>query len=332
MPVRYVTTRRRKADYFEAEDLLEDILSFESGSGSLADSLKLDPSYGSDLQIKQEPQILSDAEMHALAKDRQKKDNHNMIERRRRFNINDRIKELGTLLPKNNDPYYEIVRDVRPNKGTILKSSVDYIKCLKHEVSRLKQNEIRQKQIEYQNRRLLLRVQELEMQAKSHGLSISDFNLSSYVSPVSPQIHKYPKTPSPSTNSSILSDFNRKMPDVVSEATLSISQMDDLMEDELQVHGGDPMLSNHLVNSPHSSPSHHHHHHHHRQLGVGSDMQHGDPLLSSSHQHTVDLSSCMSEAILSSTHSLLASPHRSAVDAMLSSPDTDSLTDIDMGA
>lgn len=82
-----------------------------------------------------------------------------LVERRRRFNINDRIKELGTLLPKNNDPYYEVVRDVRPNKGTILKSSVDYIKCLKHEVTRLKQNEVRQKQIEHQNRRLLLRIQ-----------------------------------------------------------------------------------------------------------------------------------------------------------------------------
>lgn len=81
------------------------------------------------------------------------------VERRRRFNINDRIKELGTLLPKNNDPYYEVVRDVRPNKGTILKSSVDYIKCLKHEVNRLKQTENRQKQIENQNRRLMLRIQ-----------------------------------------------------------------------------------------------------------------------------------------------------------------------------
>lgn len=26
------------------------------------------------------------------------------VERRRRFNINDRIKELGTLIPKSNDP------------------------------------------------------------------------------------------------------------------------------------------------------------------------------------------------------------------------------------
>ena len=61
-------------------------------------------------------------------KERQKKDNHNAIERRRRFNINDRIKELGTLLPKQ-DP------EIRPNKGTILKSSVDYIQLLKREQS-----------------------------------------------------------------------------------------------------------------------------------------------------------------------------------------------------
>lgn len=65
---------------------------------------------------------------------------------------------MGALLPKTNDPHYEIVRDIRPNKGTILKSSVDYIKCLKHEISRLKQNEIRQKQIEIQNRRLINRI------------------------------------------------------------------------------------------------------------------------------------------------------------------------------
>ncbi|KAG7238316.1 hypothetical protein INR49_031027 [Caranx melampygus] len=53
-----------------------------------------------NLTIKRE---LSDAEARALAKERQKKDNHNLIERRRRFNINDRIKELGTMIPKTND-------------------------------------------------------------------------------------------------------------------------------------------------------------------------------------------------------------------------------------
>lgn len=81
------------------------------------------------------------------------------VERRRRFNINDRIKELGTLLPKNNESYYEIVRDVRPNKGTILKSSVDYIKVLKHEINRLRKAELKQKDMELQNKRLMMRVQ-----------------------------------------------------------------------------------------------------------------------------------------------------------------------------
>ncbi|XP_037044431.1 transcription factor E3 isoform X2 [Bradysia coprophila] len=238
----------------EAEDLLDDILSFENGS--LADSLKLDQSYSSDLSIKQEPSAMSDAEIHAIAKDRQKKDNHNMIERRRRFNINDRIKELGTLLPKNNDPYYEVVRDVRPNKGTILKSSVDYIKCLKHEVNRLKQTENRQKQIENQNRRLMLRIQELEMQAKSHGLPVTDLNNSNnnYGSMLANSFLN--KASSPIRNSSSNCDISvGKIPDILSEAAaLSISQMEDLMEDEHPVHG-DPMLSHNLLISPHSPNS-----------------------------------------------------------------------------
>uniref|UniRef100_A0ABK0LB89 Melanocyte inducing transcription factor n=1 Tax=Rattus norvegicus TaxID=10116 RepID=A0ABK0LB89_RAT len=88
------------------------------------------------------------------------------VERRRRFNINDRIKELGTLIPKSNDP------DMRWNKGTILKASVDYIRKLQREQQRAKDLENRQKKLEHANRHLLLRVQELEMQARAHGLSL----------------------------------------------------------------------------------------------------------------------------------------------------------------
>lgn len=130
------------------------------------------------------------------------------------------------------------------------------------------------------------------------------------------------------------------MPDVITEATLSLSQMDDLMEDEHPINGGDPMLSHHLLNSPHSqSPNHHHnnnnnnsnnnnhlnlrlHHHHHHH--------NGDPLLSASnHQNGVDIN-CIDDPILSSGHNLLSSPHRSHI---LSSEDTDSLvSDIDMVA
>ncbi|XP_041935327.1 transcription factor EC isoform X4 [Alosa sapidissima] len=99
-----------------------------------------------------------------MAKERQKKDNHNLIERRRRYNINYRIKELGTLIPKSNDP------DMRWNKGTILKASVEYIKWLQKEQQHARELESRQKKLEQANRRLLLRIQELEIQARAHGL------------------------------------------------------------------------------------------------------------------------------------------------------------------
>ncbi|XP_078470648.1 microphthalmia-associated transcription factor-like isoform X2 [Lampetra planeri] len=106
-------------------------------------------------------------EHRVLVKERQKKDNHNLIERRRRFNINDRIKELGLMIPKSNDP------DMRWNKGTILKASVDYIRKLQKEQQRLREADSRQKKLEQTNRGLLLRIQELEMQASTHGLPLS---------------------------------------------------------------------------------------------------------------------------------------------------------------
>ncbi|XP_032827642.1 microphthalmia-associated transcription factor-like isoform X2 [Petromyzon marinus] len=106
-------------------------------------------------------------EHRVLVKERQKKDNHNLIERRRRFNINDRIKELGLMIPKSNDP------DMRWNKGTILKASVDYIRKLQKEQQRLREADSRQKKLEQTNRGLLLRIQELELQASTHGLPLS---------------------------------------------------------------------------------------------------------------------------------------------------------------
>lgn len=236
MPVFNIIARRCKA-----EDLIEDFLSFEAES--LGDGLK--DSQGSisghsDLQIKHEQLLLTDSEVNALAKDRQKKDNHNMIERRRRFNINDRIKELGTLLPKINDPYYDIVRDVRPNKGTILKSSVEYIKRLKNEVTRLKQNESRTKQLEYQNERLRRRVEELERRSIQYRCLI-------------------PTSNEPTSSADLIGLFSRtkrdrrKMPEMITDDTtvLNMAHFEDLMEDDTSgpVHSGDPMLS-----SPHLPP------------------------------------------------------------------------------
>ncbi|XP_044741186.1 transcription factor EC isoform X2 [Chrysoperla carnea] len=262
----------------EADDLLGDVFStLESDTMKTLDQNDITSLCSSnDLQIKPEPVLLSDAEIHALAKDRQKKDNHNMIERRRRFNINDRIKELGTLLPKNNDPYYEIVRDIRPNKGTILKSSVEYIKCLKNEVQRLKQDEVRRKQIETQNRKLMLRIQELELQAKSHGLPVQDMTwqqISNNLSSNEFAVSNVPSTPNPNNNNifrynpisskTILLE-TPQLPKKVDAPALTVTQMDDIIEDDYH-HGlqtrGDPMLSSpstvyqpSALLSPHKNP------------------------------------------------------------------------------
>ncbi|XP_058873105.1 transcription factor E3-like isoform X2 [Acipenser ruthenus] len=116
---------------------------------------------------------VTEVEVKAFMKERQKKDSHNLIERRRRFNINDRIKELGTMIPKSSDP------EMRWNKGTILKASVDLIRKLQKEQQRSKETETRQRKLEQLNRSLMHRVQELEMQARLHGLPTPPSSLGS---------------------------------------------------------------------------------------------------------------------------------------------------------
>merc|ERR1719309_418380 len=167
-----------------------------------------------DQLVKEEP--LGEEELKALQKDRMKKDNHNMIERRRRFNINDRIKELGMLLPKQSQQYYEIVKDVRHNKGSILKASVDYIKILKREKERKATIEEEFKQTKQQNRKLQLQIQEYEEKLSAAGFKI-DQSSSSKLQPPSVDCFfenqepehrcqhqkEYPKSDGSSLNSSI---------------------------------------------------------------------------------------------------------------------------------
>ncbi|XP_051270099.1 melanocyte inducing transcription factor a isoform X4 [Dicentrarchus labrax] len=176
----------------EMDDVIDDIISLESSYnedvlGLMDPGLQINnqlPVSGNLLDVYHNPGLplpglgisnscspnikreYTEAEVRALAKERQKKDNHNLIERRRRFNINDRIKELGTLIPKSNDP------DMRWNKGTILKASVDYIRRLQREQQRAKELECRQRKLEHANRHLMLRIQELEIQARAHGITV----------------------------------------------------------------------------------------------------------------------------------------------------------------
>lgn len=81
---------------------------------SLADGSQLGQSLpaGSNLQILYE-------------KRRRRRESHNAVERRRRDNINEKIQELSTLLP---DCLVDSTN--KPNKGVILRKSVDYIRQL----------------------------------------------------------------------------------------------------------------------------------------------------------------------------------------------------------
>uniref|UniRef100_A0A2K5X911 Transcription factor binding to IGHM enhancer 3 n=1 Tax=Macaca fascicularis TaxID=9541 RepID=A0A2K5X911_MACFA len=63
-------------------------------------------------------------------------------------------------------------KEMRWNKGTILKASVDYIRKLQKEQQRSKDLESRQRSLEQANRSLQLRIQELELQAQIHGLPV----------------------------------------------------------------------------------------------------------------------------------------------------------------
>lgn len=80
-------------------------------------------------------------------KKRRRRESHNAVERRRRENINERIQELGTMLPET--MLEELASSCvnngsgsnnnKPNKGAILRKSVDHIRILQQEVTNYKQ-------------------------------------------------------------------------------------------------------------------------------------------------------------------------------------------------
>ncbi|XP_061162358.1 uncharacterized protein LOC133171592 [Saccostrea echinata] len=108
-----------------------------------------------------ETNIVSDLQ----EKDRLKKDNHNIVERRRRYNINDRIKELGSLLPTS------IPQSMKLNKGSILRASVEYVKELKKDKEKLTRCEAKQKVMETKYQKLLIRKFQVELKMKLHGFT-----------------------------------------------------------------------------------------------------------------------------------------------------------------
>ncbi|KAG7454704.1 hypothetical protein MATL_G00262640 [Megalops atlanticus] len=252
---------------FPMDEVIDDLISLESGfkdegMGCMETNIILqnNASLGSSML-----DVYSGDQEHdtrVLAKERQKKDNHNLIERRRRYNINYRIKELGTLIPKSNDP------DMRWNKGTILKASVEYIKWLQKEQQQARELESRQKKLEQANRRLLLRIQELEIQARAHclpnaGPCLGGVELSTHLLKQQQQQQQQPlyqdepngdftqrvavtrpasgdRTEGPASFSDPLSHFT----DFFSVTLKEEQRLDDiLMDNALSPFGADPLLS-----------------------------------------------------------------------------------------
>ena len=97
--------------------------------------------------------------------ERQKREMHNFIERRRRYNINDRIKELGSLLP-GTEP------DTRQNKGNILKTTVSYIKKLQKTEAR--HRELSRKHRQYVKTLTVFksRLEEYDAACQSNGIVV----------------------------------------------------------------------------------------------------------------------------------------------------------------
>uniref|UniRef100_A0A671KU44 Transcription factor E3-like n=1 Tax=Sinocyclocheilus anshuiensis TaxID=1608454 RepID=A0A671KU44_9TELE len=135
------------------------LLDVYSSQGMAAPSFTVSNSCPADLQNGKRE--LTNAEAKAIMKERQKKDNHNLSELTFFF--------LNILFPHSSCLHFN-------GFGTILKVSVDYIRKLQKEQQRAKEMETRQRKLEHANHSLLLRIQELEMQARLHGISSSQIS------------------------------------------------------------------------------------------------------------------------------------------------------------
>ncbi|MBW03954.1 Transcription factor EC, partial [Eschrichtius robustus] len=151
--------------------------------------------------------------------------------------------------------------DMRWNKGTILKASVEYIKWLQKEQQRARELEHRQKKLEQANRRLLLRIQELEIQARAHGLptlaSLGTVDLGAHITKQQAHLEQNSvdycqqlvlsqgKSPELCDQAMAFSDPLSHFTDLSFSAALKEEQrLDDmLLDDTISPFGTDPLLS-----------------------------------------------------------------------------------------
>lgn len=123
------------------------------------------------------PPVMTEEERRQWEKERLKKDNHNIIEKRRRYKINDCITEIGRLLP----PVYDV--DILNKKGTILQTAIEHIKQLHADQLAHKQLQMKCETLETINKQLkealmMLKSSSVEgLVSENSFQSIQDVNL-----------------------------------------------------------------------------------------------------------------------------------------------------------
>ncbi|KAG1145713.1 hypothetical protein G6F37_005437 [Rhizopus arrhizus] len=116
------------SDYYTNNNRLK-----QSSSYSFNNGLLQQQKYETGDNNSLEEDYINRANMKVIMeKRRRRRESHNAVERRRRDNINERIQELGTLLPRS-------IEDSKMNKGTILRKSVEQIRKLQNDIYHHKQ-------------------------------------------------------------------------------------------------------------------------------------------------------------------------------------------------
>lgn len=135
------------------------------------------PRYRGGRKKEEAPPNMTPEQRVQWEKERQKKDNHNHIERRRRDKINECIRLLSHIVPNGEDlsdvdtvPVEVGNSDSQKKeynkKGAVLEASVNYIKRLQSEHRNLDELRQRQAVLERENRRLQLLVQQMTLEAE----------------------------------------------------------------------------------------------------------------------------------------------------------------------
>lgn len=221
-------------DHSDTYHLLSSLLNFEENTKRTSDvvsenAIDKDAMEWLDLvDFKEEPKYDDDRSNPEQDKERKRK--HNQIERARRLFIDAKIRELEFLLPKGNEAYHELAKDIKHNKGGILRAAVAYLRILKADQIKKQKFEEKCKIQKLQKKKLKLKLQEYEREMKSYGIPVKEFS----VDDIS-DVEDLTETKN---------NYNTEELTTGKDQVKTFEQLDDLMDDDSHpLPRNDPMFS-----------------------------------------------------------------------------------------